>query len=146
MAIKEERWPPESRSMGLVVSPAPRFALPANASARATAPTESDELRAAARRLQASVPGQTGWRGIAHKALLACGIVAPLVYLASDVIAGMRWKGYSFRDQTISELNAIGAPTRALTAERLRIRLHRRACRFGTQALGVPMVNGPGSP
>jgi hypothetical protein len=47
--------------------------------------------------------------------LLACGIVAPLVYLASDVIAGMRWEGYSFRDQTISELNAIGSPTRALT-------------------------------
>lgn len=84
-------------------------------SPRATAPTEGDELRAAAWRHQAVVPGQTGWRGIAHKALLACGIVAPLVYLASDVIAGMRWEGYSFRDQTISELNAIGAPTRALT-------------------------------
>jgi hypothetical protein len=47
--------------------------------------------------------------------LLACGIVAPLVYLASDVIAGLSWEGYSFRDQTISELNAIGAPTRTLT-------------------------------
>lgn len=47
--------------------------------------------------------------------LLACGVLAPLVYLASDVIAGMRWDGYSFRDQTISELNAIGAPTRSLT-------------------------------
>lgn len=52
---------------------------------------------------------------MAQKALLACGILAPLVYLASDLIAGMRWDGYSFRDQTISELNAIGAPTRALT-------------------------------
>lgn len=61
------------------------------------------------------VPVQTGWRGIAHNALLAGGIIAPLVYLASDLIAGMRWDGYSFRDQTISELNAIGAPTRALT-------------------------------
>ena len=82
---------------------------------RATIPTESDELRAAARRHEAFVPGQTGWRGIAPKVLLACGIVAPLLYLASDVIAGMRWEGYSFRDQTISELNAIGAPTRPLT-------------------------------
>jgi hypothetical protein len=82
---------------------------------RTIAPTRGDELRAAARRHRAFVPVQTGWRGIAHKALLACGIVAPLVYLASDVIAGMRWDGYSFRDQTISELNAIGAPTRALT-------------------------------
>lgn len=64
---------------------------------------------------QAFVPGETRWRGTAQKALLACGMVAPLVYLASDVIAGMRWDGYSFRDQTISELNAIGSPTRTLT-------------------------------
>lgn len=39
-----------------------------------------------------------------HTRPCARGIVAPLVYLASDVIAGMRWEGYSFRDQTISEL------------------------------------------
>lgn len=52
---------------------------------------------------------------VAHAALLASGIAAPLVYGASDLIAGMRWEGYSFRDQTISELNAIGSPTRALT-------------------------------
>ena len=50
-----------------------------------------------------------------EEALLTCGVVAPLLYLASDVTAGLRWHGYSFRDQTISELNAIGAPTRALT-------------------------------
>ena len=82
---------------------------------RAITPTQSAERRAAARRHQAFAPGPTDWRRVAHKVLLACGIVAPLVYLASDVIAGMRWEGYSFRDQTISELNAIGAPTRALT-------------------------------
>ena len=50
-----------------------------------------------------------------HTVLLACGVIAPLLYLASDLIAGLRWEGYSFRDQTISELNAIGAPTRSLT-------------------------------
>ena len=50
-----------------------------------------------------------------QQALLACGVGAPLLYVASDVIAGLRWDGYSFRDQTISELNAIGAPTRTLT-------------------------------
>lgn len=50
-----------------------------------------------------------------RRLLLACGIAAPLVYLAADVIAGLRWQGYSFRDQTISELNALGAPTRTLT-------------------------------
>lgn len=55
---------------------------------RATAPTQVDEPHAAARRRHACVPGQTGWNGIAHKALPACGIVAPPP--ASDVIAGMR--------------------------------------------------------
>jgi hypothetical protein len=51
----------------------------------------------------------------APRALLACGIVAPLLYTMSDVSAGILWEGYSFRDQTISELNAIGSPTRPLT-------------------------------
>ena len=46
--------------------------------------------------------------------LLACGIAAPLVYAVADLVAGVQWKGYSFRDQTISELGAIGAPSRAL--------------------------------
>ena len=44
--------------------------------------------------------------------LLSCGIVAPLLYVATDVFLAMRWEGYSYRDQTISELNAIGAPAR----------------------------------
>ena len=57
---------------------------------------------------------RTGWANF-DIFLLSCGIAAPLMYLASDAIAGLRWEGYSFRDQTISELNAIGAPTRTLT-------------------------------
>jgi hypothetical membrane protein len=32
----------------------------------------------------------------------------------ADALAGLRWEGYSFRDQTISELGAIGAPSRLL--------------------------------
>ena len=47
--------------------------------------------------------------------MLACGIAAPLVYLTADVVAGSRWAGYSFRDQTISELNANGSPVRPIT-------------------------------
>ncbi len=47
--------------------------------------------------------------------LLSCGIFAPMLYVATDVFLAMRWEGYSYRDQTISELNAIGAPTRALS-------------------------------
>jgi hypothetical protein len=45
---------------------------------------------------------------------LASGIAAPVLCAAADVVAGMRWDDYSFRDQTISELGAIGAPTRLL--------------------------------
>jgi hypothetical protein len=60
------------------------------------------------------LPGHD-WARVTQLALLASGIVAPLLYIAADVIAGLQWEGYSFRDQTISELNAIGAPTRPLT-------------------------------
>lgn len=49
-----------------------------------------------------------------RQVLLACGIAAPLLYALADGLAGMRWEGYSFRDQTISELGAIGAPQRLL--------------------------------
>ena len=46
--------------------------------------------------------------------LLLCGILSPLLYGVADALAGMRWQGYSFRDQAISELGAIGAPSRPL--------------------------------
>ena len=36
--------------------------------------------------------------------LLSCGIAAPLMYVLSDVLIALRWEGYSYRDQTISEL------------------------------------------
>ncbi|HEX7019304.1 MAG TPA: serine hydrolase [Gemmatimonadaceae bacterium] len=52
----------------------------------------------------------TAWRRV----LLACGVVASLLYIATDLAAGMRYPGYSFYSQTISELSAIGAPTRDL--------------------------------
>jgi hypothetical protein len=47
--------------------------------------------------------------------MLACGILSPLLYIASDVVASARYRGYSYFDQTISELNAFGAPTRGFT-------------------------------
>ena len=50
------------------------------------------------------------WR----KALLACGILAGVLYLAMTLFVGKLWDGYSTADQTISELSAIGAPTRPL--------------------------------
>lgn len=49
--------------------------------------------------------------------LLACGVAAPALYALGDVMAGtIGYSGYSFRDQTISELGAIGAPSRWLFA------------------------------
>jgi hypothetical protein len=45
--------------------------------------------------------------------LLTCGLLASLLYLGSDIAAAMRWKGYSITAQSVSELRAIGSPTRA---------------------------------
>jgi hypothetical membrane protein len=49
-----------------------------------------------------------------HTVLLASGIAAPVLYAIADVVAGLRWEGYSFLHQTISELGAIEAPSRPL--------------------------------
>lgn len=46
------------------------------------------------------------------RAMLLAGLAVPLLYGAGDVIGGLTWEGYSFRDLTISELGAVGAPTR----------------------------------
>jgi pimeloyl-ACP methyl ester carboxylesterase len=48
---------------------------------------------------------------ISHNVFLACGILASLTYVATDVIASLRYPRYHFIDQTVSELFAIGAPT-----------------------------------
>lgn len=46
--------------------------------------------------------------------LLACGILSPMVYVAGDVLAARLYPGYSYADQAVSELFAIGAPTKSL--------------------------------
>jgi hypothetical protein len=46
--------------------------------------------------------------------LLACGIVGAALYPLSDIIAATRYPGFNYRDQAVSELFAIGAPTSAL--------------------------------
>jgi hypothetical membrane protein len=45
--------------------------------------------------------------------LLACGIVSSLLYVVTDVLGGLRYPGYSFTSQAISELMADGAPSEA---------------------------------
>ena len=46
--------------------------------------------------------------------LLVCGIVSSLVYICTDIVAAISWEDYSYTSQMISELMAIGAPTRPL--------------------------------
>ena len=49
-----------------------------------------------------------------RKVLLVCGILSSLLYVATLVFAPLLWKGYSSTSQTVSELFAIGAPSRPL--------------------------------
>jgi hypothetical protein len=49
-----------------------------------------------------------------RKILLVCGIFSSILYIATDILLGLSWRGYSFSSQAISELSAIGAPTRSL--------------------------------
>jgi hypothetical protein len=45
---------------------------------------------------------------------LICGILSSLLYVAMNIVAAVRYEGYSSVSQTVSELSAIGAPTRPL--------------------------------
>ena len=40
-----------------------------------------------------------------------CGIAAALTYVSTDIVCSILYSGYSFTDQAVSELFAIGAPT-----------------------------------
>jgi len=51
---------------------------------------------------------------ILRKASLICGVLSSLLYAAMTVFIAMQWEGYSSASQTVSELSAIGAPTRSL--------------------------------
>lgn len=57
-----------------------------------------------------SVAGRIDWL----QAMLFCGILSPLLYLATDRLAGRLLNGYSFASQSMSELSAAGSPTRSL--------------------------------
>lgn len=46
-----------------------------------------------------------------RKLLLLCGILSSVLYIATDIVAGLRYQGYSFNSQAISELMATGAPS-----------------------------------
>ncbi|HEX4684336.1 MAG TPA: DUF998 domain-containing protein [Gemmatimonadaceae bacterium] len=49
-----------------------------------------------------------------RRLLLACGIAGAALYPLADIVAALRYPGFSYRDQAVSELFAIGAPTSGL--------------------------------
>ena len=51
---------------------------------------------------------------MARKVLLVCGILSSVLYGAILVLAPTQWKHYDSASQTVSELFAIGAPSRPL--------------------------------
>jgi len=51
---------------------------------------------------------------IIRSLLLLAGVLSSIVYVTADILCGLRYPGYSFTDQVVSELSAIGAPTTAL--------------------------------
>lgn len=53
-------------------------------------------------------------RSKVNKVLLVCGIVSSALYIGTDILASMPYPGYSYTAQQVSELSAIGAPTRPL--------------------------------
>jgi hypothetical protein len=48
-----------------------------------------------------------------RRLLLMCGIAGAALYPLADIAASLRYPGFSYRDQAVSELFAIGAPTSA---------------------------------
>jgi len=52
--------------------------------------------------------------GSLQRILLTCGILAPLMYLGTDRLAGSLFKGYSFSARSMSDLGASGSPVRTL--------------------------------
>lgn len=71
------------------------------------------------------LPGQTlatgqgcAWHSwlterVPPRLLAFAGVLMFALYIAMDVAASLAYDGYSYADQTISELSAIGAPTRS---------------------------------
>ncbi|HEX3284085.1 MAG TPA: DUF998 domain-containing protein [Mycobacterium sp.] len=59
---------------------------------------------------------RSGWwhSRMTKRLLLIAGIVGVGVYAVGDVVSGLLYHGYSFRDQVISELSAFGSPVRPL--------------------------------
>jgi hypothetical protein len=66
--------------------------------------------------MKTTVPSSTGFSGqiSLKRLLLTFGVLSPLLYVGTDILAGALYPGYGFISQAISELFAIGAPTSGL--------------------------------
>lgn len=51
---------------------------------------------------------------VIQRGLLACGILSSALYVIINVVVPLQWVSYDSASQTVSELSAIGAPTRML--------------------------------
>ena len=54
---------------------------------------------------------RAGSASMVRPLLLVCGVLSSLLYVATDAFGGLRYPGYSFTSQAVSELMAIGAPS-----------------------------------
>lgn len=55
-----------------------------------------------------------GRRAVVTKALLVCGILSSFWYILINIYVPLQYEGYKIASTTVSELSAIGAPTRKL--------------------------------
>jgi hypothetical protein len=66
------------------------------------------------RRGEGPRPGASRHSGSLRPGLLTCGILSSLLYAGMLAVVPVFWEGYSSASQTVSELSAIGAPTRSI--------------------------------
>ena len=57
---------------------------------------------------------ESSTKDLRSKVLIICGILSSFWYVAINVYVPMQYEGYSISSLTVSELSAIGAPTRKL--------------------------------
>ncbi len=55
---------------------------------------------------------EKGSAKVVRESLLICGILSSVLYVSADIAAAISWHSYSYVDQSISELFAIGSPVK----------------------------------
>lgn len=70
-----------------------------------------------------TISGSTGFleKVLLNKLLFACGILSSLLYVAANIFVPMQYPGYRLASHTVSELSAIGTPTRQLWVQLLSV-------------------------